>query len=842
MIGAPPANDHRAGSTEWLAWDLNRSVARDLPTGTVTFLFTDIEGSTRLLQELGASAYADALAEHRRVLREAFLRHDGVEVDTQGDAFFVAFPTAPGAVAAAAEAQQGLKAGPIRVRMGIHTGTPHITEEGYVGPDVHRAARIAAAGHGGQVLVSSSTATLLEREGLRDLGDHRLKDLAAPERIYQIGGEVFPPLNSLQRTNLPVPPTPFLGREQELSEVVALLAEGPRLLTLTGPAGTGKTRLALQAGAEASDRYPDGVYWVPLAALRDPSLVLEAAAQSLGTTGGLAERIGDRRLLLVLDNFEHLMDAAGDLAGLAAACPNLQLLLTSREVLRVPGEQVYPVAPLQVHDAVDFFTARARATNPRFEPGPIVQQLCAQLDNLPLALELAATRVGVLSPEQLLARLSKRLDLLKAGRGVDPRQQTLWATIEWSYDLLQPNEQRLFECLSVFDGGCTLEAAEAVCEADIDDLQSLVDKSLVSRQGERLSMLETVREFAAEQLRRRGDANLIADRHADYVIGLTDAASRGAPDEDPELGRALYPELSNIRRALGWLVASRDAERELRLATRGFWCLWTRASLREMYGWLTSALERSAIADAHLRTQALGAAALAASNLGYAEAGRAHANQALTLARDQGDKRQIEWALRVLSFDEPDQVERRRLLDECERLLRELGSEAGLGWVMYLRGLTFMEDQDPDRARETFEGAAGLFRRLGRPWEAVNSELDIGYALISAGRGAEALPLMRAALVEAADLDSPTEITKALIFLAAIEVELDAVAATRLLAKARSVADEEGFEPDPRSEGRLVEPTEQSARARLGERFEAEWEAGSRLALDEAVALARGKE
>jgi len=814
-------------------------VARTLPTGTVTFLFTDIEGSTRLLQQLGSSAYADALAEHRRAIREAFLRHDGVEVDTQGDAFFVAFPTAPGAVAAAADAQEALEAGPIRVRMGIHTGTPHISDEGYVGPDVHRAARIAAAGHGGQVLVSSSTATLVEREVLRDLGDHRLKDLAAPERIYQIGGEAFPPLKSLQRTNLPIPPTPFVGREEELQEVVALIEGGPRLVTLTGPAGTGKTRLALQVAAEASDRYADGVYWVPLAALRNPSLVLEAAAQSLGTTGGLAERIGDRRLLLVFDNFEHLMDAVDDLSGLIASCPNLQLIVTSREVLRLPGEQVYPVSPFRVRDAIEFFIARARATDPRFEPGPLVQRLCAQLDNLPLALELAASRVGVLSAEQLLARLSKRLDLLKAGRGVDPRQQTLRATIEWSYDLLQPNEQRLFECLSAFDGGCTLEAAEEVCEADIDDLQSLVGKSLVSRQVERFSMLETMREFAAEQLRRRGDADMLADRHADYFIRLADAGARGAPDEDPERGRALYLEVSNIRRALDWLTASGDAERQVRLAVRGYWCLWTRSNQRELYGWLTSALERSDLADAHLRTQALGAAAMAASNLGHAEAGRAYANQALALAREQEDKIQIEWALRVLSFDEPDLVERRRLLDECERLLRELGSEAGLGWVTYLRGFTFIQEQDADRARETLEEAAGLFRRLGRRWEAVNAELDIGYALIAANRGAEALPLMKAALVEAVDLDSSTEICKALLMVAAIEVELDPVAATRLLAKARSIADEEGFEPDARSEGRLVEPTKQTGRARLGKRFDAEWEAGAQTPLEETLALAR---
>ena len=356
--------------------------------------------------------------EHRRTLREAFVRHDGVEVDTQGDSFFIAFSTAPAAIAAAAEAQQVLSAGPIRVRMGIHTGTPHVTDEGYVGADVHRAARIAAAGHGGQILVSSSTASLIEGDSLRDLGEHRLKDLAAPERIYQLGGEPFPPLRSLQQTNLPIPATRFLGRQRELGEVTTLLGSGvARLLTLTGPAGAGKTRLALQAAAEASDQYPDGVFWAPLAALRDPKLVLEVAAQALEARDGLADRIGDRRLLLILDNFEHLIDAAGELAGLLADCPNLQLLVTSRELLRLPGEQAYPVPPLEPQDATELFITRARAVDPRFEARPVVHELCSRLDNLPLALELAAARVPVLSPEQLLDRLSKRLDLLKAGRG-----------------------------------------------------------------------------------------------------------------------------------------------------------------------------------------------------------------------------------------------------------------------------------------------------------------------------------------------------------------------------------------------------------------------------------------
>ena len=512
-------------------------MARELPTGTVTFVFTDVEGSTRLLQQLGADAYADALAQHRRALREAFIRHDGVEVDTQGDSFFIAFSTAPAAIAAAAEAQQVLSAGPIRVRMGIHTGTPHVTDEGYVGADVHRAARIAAAGHGGQILVSSSTASLVDGDSLRDLGEHRLKDLAAPERIYQLGGEAFPPLRSLQQTNLPIPATRFLGRQRELGEVTTLLGSGvARLLTLTGPAGAGKTRLALQAAAEASDQYPDGVFWAPLAALRDPKLVLEVAAQALEARDGLADRIGDRRLLLILDNFEHLIDAAHELAGLLADCPNLQLLVTSRELLRLPGEQAYPVPPLEPQDATELFTARARAVDPRFEARPVVHELCSRLDNLPLALELAAARVPVLSPEQLLDRLSRRLDLLKAGRGVDPRQQTLRATIAWSYDLLDEEERLLFEGLSVFRGGCTLEAAEEVCDADIDTLQSLIDKSLLRRQGERFWMLETIREYATERLEERGEEDELRRRHADYFLSRAEDAAAGGPSALPEAG------------------------------------------------------------------------------------------------------------------------------------------------------------------------------------------------------------------------------------------------------------------------------------------------------------------
>ena len=499
---------------------------RGPPSGTVTFLFTDVEGSTRLLGELGAERYGAALAEHRRVLRAAAARHGGVEVDAQGDAFFVAFPTARGALACAAEATQALAAGPIRVRMGLHTGTALVTEEGYVGLDVHRAARIAAAGHGGQVLISSSTAALIEpgsrqlEWALHDLGEHRFKDLTAPERVYQLGDQPFPPLRSLYRTNLPVPATPFLGRERELAKVVDLLArDDVRLVTLTGPGGVGKTRLALQAAAEASERFPDGVYWVQLSPLRDAGLVLPTIAQALDLTEQpgrslvqtLVAVLATKRIVLLVDNAEHLLpEVAGELAALLAV-DGPTLLVTSRERLQLRAEHLYPVPALEERDAVALFVTRAAALDVSVGPSAAVAHLCERLDELPLALELAAARTPLFSVEQLLDRVGQRLDLLKGGRDSDPRQRTLRTTIEWSHDLLSPSEQALFRRLCVFVGGCSYDAAERVCGADPDTLQSLIDKSLLRRRdvefGSRYWMLETIREYAAERLDASGEAD-----------------------------------------------------------------------------------------------------------------------------------------------------------------------------------------------------------------------------------------------------------------------------------------------------------------------------------------------
>jgi len=464
------------------------SVRTDLPAGIVTFLFTDVEGSTQLLHELGAEGYAQALAEHRWILREAFRAYGGVEVDTQGDAFFYAFPSATGALDAAREGQEALLSGPIRVRIGMHTGTPHLTDEGYVGQDVHRGARIAGSGHGGQVLLSKETRELVHAD-VKDLGEHRLKDFDEPVWIFQLGEKRFPPLKTISNTNLPRPASSFVGRDREVAEVVSLLHDGARLLSLTGPGGSGKTRLAIEAAAGLVPEYRNGVFWVGLAPLRDPALVADTIAQTLGVKNGLAAYIAERELLLLLDNFEQVVGAAPELSPLLAACPNLRLLVTSRELLRVQGEVEYPVPPLAEPEAVELFSTRSR-----LEPDDTIAELCRRLDDLPLAVELAAARTSVLSPAQILARISKSLDLLKGGRDADPRQATLRTTIEWSHELLSEDETALFARLAVFAGGCTLASAEDVTEADLDTLQSLVEKSLVRHTDERFWMLETIRE------------------------------------------------------------------------------------------------------------------------------------------------------------------------------------------------------------------------------------------------------------------------------------------------------------------------------------------------------------
>jgi predicted ATPase/class 3 adenylate cyclase len=586
----------------------------DLPVGPVTFLFTDVEGSTRLLHQLGESAYADALSEHRRVLREAFGRHGGVEVDTQGDAFFFAFGSPDGALEAAQDGGRSLGSGPIRVRVGIHTGTAFRTAEGYVGADVHRAARIAAAGSGGQILVSLPTVEQVdaERFPLVDLGDHRFKDLQAPERVYQLGEGDFPPIRSLYRANLPVPATPFIGRDREVDAVAALLhQEDVPLLTLTGPGGTGKTRLALQAAAEGSESFPDGIWWVPLAALSDGDLVLSRLALALEVAEEsetplvetLARRLGGKRDLIVLDNAEHLLPRmATDIAQLLSDAAGPTLLVTSRARLQIAAEREFAVAAMDAGDAMELFVARAAASGVSIQPGPDVRAVCERLDRLPLALQLAAPRLKLFSIEQLLERLSSRLDLLRGGRDADPRQATLRATIAWSYDLLSDEERLVLDRLSVFAGGSSVSAAEAVAQADPDALQGLLDKNMLQRRTDdepRLWLLSSIQEFAAERLATHDAAAEVRRAHADWYRELAERADADIRAGEPEeLGVAVMAtEIDNLRAAVDFGIDSGDADlvRRITVALPMYWIMRDRYA--EARVWLERALAASDVED-----------------------------------------------------------------------------------------------------------------------------------------------------------------------------------------------------------------------------------------------------
>jgi predicted ATPase/class 3 adenylate cyclase len=868
----------------------------ELPTGTVTFLFTDIEGSTRLLQRVG-DAYSDLLATHSRILREAIAAGGGVEVQTEGDAFFAVFPTALGAVHAAVQAQRVLSSHPwrdgnvVRVRMGVHTGQGVLSGEQYVGLDVHRAARIAAAGHGGQVLVSDA-ARALARDAMpvgvsvRDLGRHRLKDIEQPEHLHQLVIEGlpdgFPSIRTLDArlTNLPLERSSFVGREHEEREVVALL-ERSRLLTLTGPGGIGKTRLALKVAADQLGRFTDGVYLADLSPMTDVTLVPAAIATALmlreqpgrDIVDSLADHLRDRELLLVLDNLEQVVEAASVVGRLLDTAARLRVLATSRVPLHLTGEQEYPVPPLALPDpfsssdfetlrdseAVTLFMHRATAVHPGLrltaDTAPSVAQIAVALDGLPLAIELAASRARLLAPDAILTRLGSRLSLLTTGAGDLPqRQRTLRSTLEWSHDLLEAQQQILFARLGTFSGGWTLGAAEVVCGPGLDlvvldGLATLVDHSMVrpgqAGSGEpRFSMLETIREYAVERLALSGEAGDIQRAHAEHFREVAEEAELNLTREDRVVWLArLEQEHDNLRAALDWAERTGAAGTGLPTAT-AMWRFWQqRGHLSEGRGRLARLLTMpNAAARGPLRARALGALGGLAYWQNDTPGTRAAYEEAADIAREVGDPKLLAAALLDLSFIpfmERDADRAESILQEGLATAREAGDRlltAGfldsIAYLAVFRGKP--ADAIPMRRR-----AIEIFREEGDVWQVANNLVGLAMMLRTSGD----LDGARADLQEALGMFARASDTLSLsmIFTGfALVANDDGVPerAARLIGASARIRDELGGGIPPELIGRWGDPAS-DARQALGEdaydRARAE---GYAMDTDSAVAYA----
>src|SRR6266540_4169829 len=761
----------------------------DLPTGTVTFLFTDVEGSTKLLLDIGEARYSEALAEHRRVLRQAFEAHGGVEVDTQGDAFFYAFPDAREAVAAAAEAQKSLASGPIRVRMGMHTGEPVLTDEGYVGLEVHRGARIAAAGHGGQVLLSKTTWELVDVE-VTDLGEHRVKDFSEPVWILQLGSERFPPLKTISNTNLPRPASSFVGREKEVEEVTSVLRDGARLLTLTGPGGSRNTRLSIEAATELVPNFKNGVFWVGLAPLRDSALVVDTVAQMVGAKDGLAEHIAGREMLLVLDNFEQVVDVAPELAILLDACPHLSLLVTSRPRLGVRGEVQYPVPPLSDPEAVELFCQRSR-----LEADETIAELCRRLDDLPLAVELAAARTTVLTPQQILDRISKRLDLLRGGRDAEGRQRTLRATIEWSYELLAKEEQELFAKLE--------ESGQA------------------------------------EELRRR---------HAEHFLALAEAAEAHFRDESHLSGGkdwldAADRELDNFRAAIDhFLTASdREAAQGLAGALAEFWC--GRQHVPEGGRYLEAALRLDGESST-ARAKALLGAAHMAHDLGDLSTARSRCEAAEALYEDLGDAwssaHAVLWLGRVAAAEKMFNEGRQRF-EASARAFSKVGDANYSLFAKRLLAWMFNELGDRERARALHEQNLAQARaQHARAIEATTLGALASYA-VDEGRTEDAFALATASLRADSELGARDGIAQQLCRCAGAHALAGRMATAAQLIACSEALFEEWGQAFPKWIADENEETLARIREQLDdETFAEAWEKGRKLTIEEAVALALG--
>lgn len=795
---------------------------RELPTGTVTFVFTDIEGSTKLARELGTERWGEVLVQHASIVRTTSRAHEGVEVRTEGDSFFLAFRSAAQAVAAAADAQRAFAAQQwahgvaIRVRIGMHTGegarpgTPEDAAD-YVGYDVHRAARVAAAAHGGQVLISSATRMLLGERlpaavTLKSLGEHRLKDLSQPDELFQLVIDSlpseFPVLRTLSTVpnNLPVQLTSFIGRRRALAEARALL-DGTRLLTLVGPGGTGKSRLSLELAANVMSSFEDGVWFVRLAAVTDPGLVASQIAHTLGLVvppkvtplQHVVSHLRDKRALLVLDNFEQVVSAAGDLGEILRECPGVKAIVTTRIVLHVAGEQEYPVPPLTLPDpdaapdvaalssaeAIQLFLERARAAQPDFmltaENARAVVGIVAQLDGLPLAIELAAARVKILPPQAILDRLASGLGILQSSaRDVPARQQTLRGAVAWSYDLLDPGLRRLFQRLAVFRGGGALEEIEQVCgPADevgrevLEGVSELVDQSLLRRApgGEpRFVMLETIREFAREQLEAAGEAPAIDGRHIEAYLDLAErAGSQLRSVRQKEWLDRLDLEHGNLRAAMDRAVVMGRIEELLRM-TFALWRFW------QMRGHLEEGRRRVeqvlALPGARDHGVAYARAVEAAGGVAYWQGDEGAVarwyGEALDLARAIGDRPLLASAIFNHSFTYWLQIADRTpdfdagiaAAEEALAIYRELGDKAGIASVQWGIAGTMNVKGDLEGAAPRYDEALALAREVGDRFGVIWTLRSSGTSLVKQSRvpeGRERLEEALRLLVEGGD-------------------------------------------------------------------------------------------
>ena len=915
------------------------------PTGTVTFLFTDIEGSTRLWEH-DAPAMQAALARHDELLRLAIEEHGGYVFKTVGDAFCCAFPTAPDALEAALETQRGLLSsewedmGSLGVRMALHVGAAEERGGDYFGPSVNRVARLLATAYGGQVLLSLPTQELVRDRlpagtNLRDLGEHRLKDLFRPERVYQLlAPELpveFPPLRTLDayRNNLPLQPTPLIGREKAIAEVCERLSRPEvRLLTLTGAGGTGKTRLGLQAAAELTEEFEDGVFFVSLAAVSDSELVVGAVAGTLGVkeAGGqpllesLEDYLYEKHILLLVDNFEQVLEAAPVVSELLSAAPNLKVLATSRIPLRLYGEHEYTVPPLALPDperpppverltqyeAVRLFVERARAAKADFsvtnDNAPAVAEVCNRLDGLPLAIELAAARIKVLSPQKMLGRLGNRLKLLTGGaRDLPERQRTLRSAIEWSHGLLEEDEQVLFARLSVFAGGRTLEAIEAICDAEgdfpvdvLDGLSSLVDKSLLQQKegvgGEpRFVMLETIHEFAREKLQESGEAEELRRLHAGYFLALAEEAEPAVEGaQQAAWVERLEEEHDNMRAALSWsLGQGQNAELALRMgaALGEFWYL--RGYFGEGRRWLEEALAKSGRTPKAARARALhrvswlaflqgdldraeeaseeglglegvelfrtgGGDSTAADlqrMLGMVVGNRGELEQqtelledSLALSREAGSLRGMAASIFILGVTwraRGDFERATQLFEEALMMFRETGDQALIASVLTHQGFTFVLQGDLERATAASEEAAAMLREQKHRSYIADTLNNLGWAALLEGDSERAGALYAESTRLSLEIGDNLAASESLLGLACVaEARGEAERAARLFGACEALREARGTPPEP-GERALQEPYLAAARSQLDEAvWQEAWAEGRAMKLEKAISYA----